>query len=793
MKYNLNSRNTLLYLIVFVLFAACKQDNTSVSNNGEPLYLDASAKIEDRVNDLMARMTLEDKVAQMSQYVGLEHMRKAMKNLKADELDKNDAQGFYPGYSIQDIADMAAEGKIGSFLHVVTAEEANELQKLAQKSPLKIPLLIGIDAIHGNGLYNGATIYPSPITQAATWDDALLKEASKQTALEMRATGSHWAFTPNIDVLRDPRWGRTGETFGEDPYLVGKMGLATIQGLQSDDFESGTYLPNHVIACAKHLIGGGESLNGLNASPLDVSKRTLFEIFLPPYKEAVREGNLFSIMLSHNEVNGVPAHMDKFLMTDVMRDRWGFNGFYVSDWNDVSRIANWHHIAKDYKEASLLSVAAGLDMNMHGPKFADYVIQLVKEGKLPQERIDEACSKILEAKFRLGLFENPFVEVGKENEVVFNKTHQETSLKQAREAITLLKNNGILPLKGSNKSIFVTGPNANNETIMGDWVYEQPAENTTTVYEGIKALGEKNGFKVDYFNAGERSRKMKDSDIDKAATLAKQYDMTILVLGENSFRYDWPNKTTGENIDRATLELSGKQMALANKILANGKPVIVVYVSGSPIAEPELENQANAVIYAYEPGSFGGQAVAETIFGALNPGGKLPVTIPRSVGQLQMVYNHKPTMYIHKYNTEEKVPLHPFGFGLSYTTFKISEPRLSQETFSSINDTIQVSVDVTNTGEMAGDEIVQMYIRDNISSFTRPVKELKGYKRVHLEPGETTTVTLPITANCLAFYDADFNFVVEPGEFTVMTGDSSADKDLKKVTFEATETINLKE
>lgn len=775
----------ILFLVSAMFLVSCNEHKKTEFEN--PIYLDSSASVNDRVTDLMSRMTLEDKVHQMCQYVGLEHMKAAESEISPEELEKNDALGFYPGMRPEDIARLTTEGKIGSFLHVVTPEEANYLQSLALKAPLKIPLLIGIDAIHGNGLVNGSTIYPSPISQAATFDDALIKEGSAQTAQEMRANGMHWTFAPNIDVLRDPRWGRTGETFGEDPYLVGNMGVAAITGLQSKDLSG----PDHVVACAKHLIAGSSSVNGLNAAPTDVSKRTIFEIFLPPYRRAVQEANVFSIMTAHNEVAGMPGHMDKFMMTDLMRDRWGFKGFYVSDWNDISRIALWHHVAKDFKQAIEFSVNAGMDMNMHGPVFDKLLIELVKEGKVDESRVNDACSKILEAKFRLGLFENPYVDIKKAKEVNFSKAHLETALAQAREAITLLKNNNILPLQGGKKSIFVTGPNANNETIMGDWVYQQPAENVTTVYQGLKALGEQKGYNVSYFNAGDRSKKMKDTDIDKAAQLAKKADITILVLGENSFRYDWPNKTTGENIDRATLRLSGKQMDLANKVLANGKPVIVVYVSGSPIAEPSLEERAKAVVYAYEPGSFGGQAVAEAIFGDLNPSGKLPLTIPRSVGQLQMVYNYKPTAYIHKYNTEKKVPLHPFGFGLSYTEFKLSEPKLSKAKFAGKDDTINVSVDVTNTGKMDGTEVVQLYIRDDVSSYTRPVKELKGYKRVAVKAGETKTVTIPITAESLAFYDKDFNFVVEPGTFTIMTGSSSADKDLMKTTISVDSEIIL--
>tara|TARA_B100000809_G_scaffold32497_1_gene28343 strand:- start:2428 stop:4779 length:2352 start_codon:yes stop_codon:yes gene_type:complete len=778
-------RNIQVVLLLLVVLLSC--DSQKEKSNLD--YTSTELSANERVKDLMSRMTLEEKVAQMCQYVGLEHIKSAQADLTEEELNINDARGFYPELGISDITKMAETGMIGSFLHVVTVEEANHLQSLAMKSKFKIPLLIGIDAIHGNGLFSGATIYPSPISQAATWDDALLYKVSAQTATEMRATGTHWSFTPNIDVLRDPRWGRTGETFGEDPYLVGNMGVATIAGMQSDDF-SGS---ENVIACVKHLVAGSQSLNGLNASPTDVSYRTLMGIFLPPFKRAVKEANVFSIMTAHNEVNGIPAHMDKHMMTNLLRDRWGFDGFYVSDWNDVSRIDTWHHVADSFKQATEYSVGAGLDMHMHGPHFADYVIELVNEGKLPESRVDLACSKILEVKFKLGLFENPFIEGDSYKEVLFNKEHQATSLKQAREGIVLQKNSGILPLKsGVKKSIFITGPNANNQTTLGDWVSPQPEENIITMYEGIKELGAKKGYDVSYYDSGDRSKNITDTAIAKATAKAKKADITVLVLGENSFRHDWGNKTTGENIDRATLKLSGNQMKLANKILALGKQVIVIYVSGSPIAEPSLEERAHAVINAWEPGAFGGQATAEIIFGEVNPSAKLPLTIARSVGQLQMVYNHKPTMYIHKYNTEKNTPLHPFGFGLSYTEFGISKPTVSSTTLDK-NSTIDVSVAVTNKGKMAGEEVVQLYIRDNVSSVTRPVKELKRYQRVALEPGETKTVTMNIDAESLAFYDINMEYCVEPGSFKIMVGNSSADKDLKETSIEVNKRIILKD
>ena len=750
-------------------------------------YQNPKKSVNERVKDLMSRMTLEEKVAQMCQYVGLEHMKAAEAKLTVEEMKKSDAQGFYVGLFSKDIAKMAEEGKIGSFLHVVTAEEANYLQSLAQKSRLKIPLLIGIDAIHGNGLYRGATVYPSPISIAATWDDRLSFQIGRETALEMRATGSHWAFTPNIDVLRDPRWGRSGETFGEDPWLTGNMGVAHIKGLQLDDFTG----QDKVIACAKHLVAGSSSVNGINAAPTDISGRTLYEVFLPPYKRAIKEANVFSIMAAHNEVNGVPCHMDKSLMTDLLRNQWGFKGFYVSDWNDVERIATWHFVAQDFKEASFLSVDAGLDMHMHGPNFGDYILQLVQSKQLSEARVNEACAKILETKFRLGLFEQALVDTSQIDKVVFSPAHQKTALESARKSITLLENRNVLPLpEAKGKKILVAGPNANNMTILGDWASPQPDDRLTTVLEGIRQIGTEKGYEVLYSEMPERAKSITDDHIKNVENAAKDADYVVLVLGENAFRHDWPNKTIGENVDRHTLQLTGKQLQLAQTIKKTGKNLIVVYVSGSPIAEPWISENAHALLNAWEPGSFGGQAVAEILFGVVNPSGKLPVTVPRNTGQLQMVYNHKPTAYIHKYANEKKIPLYPFGYGLSYTSYKYGKPMV-KGTLSDAGSKVTVTVEVSNTGKVAGEEIAQLYIRDNISSVTRPVKELKSYQRVALEPGEIKTITFTLDAAAFAFYDRNMNYGVEPGEFTLMTGASSNDKDLQKVKLVVEKAIRL--
>ena len=765
-------RLKLLLITFLTVFYISAQEDSSYK-----LYLDSSKSHIDRLNDLMSRMTLEDKVYQMNQFVGLDHMRKAEKDLSPEDLVNNDAQGFYKGVFSNDVMKMTQEGKIGSFLHVLTAEEGNLLQELANESRLKIPILIGIDAIHGNALFSGATVYPSPITLASTWSDEFLFDVGRQTALEMRATGSHWAFTPNIDVLRDPRWGRVGETFGEDPFMVGNLGASMINGFQLNDF-TGT---NKVIACAKHMIAGSEPINGLNASPMDVSMRTLKEVYLPPYKKAIDAG-VYSIMAAHNELNGVPCHMSSWLMTDLFRNDWGFDGFYVSDWMDIERIETLHHVASSLKEASYLAVNAGMDMHMHGVDFPEAVIELVKEGTLPISRVNEACSKILMAKFKLGLFENRFVDIKKIPENIFTSEHRFTALETARKGIVLLKNSNLLPLNKvkNSKKILVTGPNANNQSILGDWHAVQPDENVTTIYEGIKDLGESKGYNVSFFDSGDNIRKISNKNIQNTVNASKDADYIIVVVGDNSMRYKWKDKTAGENMARAELNLAGKQLELVSSLKEINDNVIVVYVNGKPISEPWIQNNIPSIIEAWEPGNLGGKAVAEIIFGDINPSGKLPLTVPRSVGQLQMIYNHKPSQYFHKYAFEKNKPLYEFGFGLSYTKFKYSKPRLLNTSFED-DSIIKVEVSVTNIGEMDGDEIVQLYIRDNVSSATRPVKELKGYKRIHLKVDQTKNVVFEITPESLAFYDIDMNYVVEPGTFKIMTGSSSHFKSLKNV------------
>ena len=737
--------------------------------NSQPVYLDASRTTDERVEDLMERMTLSEKVAQMCQYVGFNYLQQVPSDMTAEDILKSDSQASYKGLKTKDLAQMVVEGKIGSFLHVLTADHANQLQELASKSRLKIPLLLGIDAIHGNGMVRGCTIYPSPISLASTFSDEYAYRVGKETSKEMRATGSHWAFTPNVDVLRDPRWGRVGETFGEDPYLVGSLGASTIRGLQGDDGVE----QDRVLACAKHFIAGSEPLNGLNLSPMDVSERTLREIYLKPYLDAV-EAKVYTIMAAHNEVNGIPCHMDKRLLTDVMRDDYHFDGFYVSDWLDIHRIETLHFVAENFKEACFLAVGAGMDMNMHGPHFLEAVTELVEEGRLSESRVNYACEKILRAKFNLGLFENALVDLDSVEKKIFTKEHQKTSLEIARRSMVLLKNNGILPFDSKeSKKILVTGPNANNHSVLGDWTKPQPENKVITVYEGIHAVGTDLGHQVEFYDSNENIRTLNENDILRTAAHAANYDYVVVVVGDNSLRHlGMKVKTAGENVARADIDLAGKQLELVQALHATGVPTLVVYVNGKPIGEPWIEDNIPAILESWESGSFAGQVVGEILFGKVNPSGKLPLTFPRTVGQLQMVYNHKPSNYYREYAFESNKPLYTFGHGLSYSSFMYDNLTVDVDEDKEV---INVTVTVKNKSKISGEEVVQVYFRDEYSSATRPVKELASYRRISLSAGEFKEVSFDIPIEQLAFYDIQMNRCVEPGTFIWMAGGSSSD------------------
>ena len=760
-------RHYILTILSAMTLAAC-------SDNGTPVYKDASAPVKERVEDLLGRMTLEEKVGQMNQFVGLEHIKKNEAHLTEEDLKNNTAQAFYPGFSADSVASWTRKGLVGSFLHVLTLEEANYLQSLAMESRLGIPVIFGIDAIHGNANAPDNTVYPTNIGLACSFDLELARRIARETAAEMRAMNMHWTFNPNVEVARDPRWGRVGETYGEDPYLVSLMGTETVRGYQGD------LSSDDVLACIKHFVGGSQPVNGTNGSPTDLSERTIREVFFPPFEEGVKAGAM-SLMTAHNELNGIPCHSNEWLMEDVLRGEWGFKGVVVSDWMDIEHIYDLHATAENIKEAFYQSIMAGMDMHMHGVYWNEYVCELVREGRIPESRIDSSVRKILDIKFRLGLFENPYADPDRTMDIRLCGTHRHTALEAARKSVVLLKNDGLLPLDpGKYRRVLVTGINADDHNILGDWSADQKPENVTTVLEGLKMVSPETEFV--FVDQGWDPRNMSEANVDRAAAAARTCDLNIVVAGEYMYRGRWTERTSGEDTDRSDIDLVGLQNELIRKVAASGRPTVLVLISGRPLGVQWAADNLPALVNAWEPGMYGGQAIAEILYGKVNPSAKLAVTMPRSAGQVQMIYNHKPSQYFHPYAVTPSTPLYPFGYGLSYTTYSYSDIWLDRTEIPA-DGTVKVSVEIRNTGNMAGDEIVQMYIRDRFSSVTRPVKELKDFARIHLEPGETRTVEFTVTPDKLMFLDKDLRPVVEPGEFIVMVGPSSDDRDLHTASF----------
>lgn len=746
-------------------------------NNKNATYRDAKAPIEQRVEDLLSRMTLEEKVGQMNQLVGIEHFKQNSASMTAEELATNTANAFYPGMTAEDMERMTEDGLVSSFLHVLTLEEANHLQRLAMKSRLQIPLLIGIDAIHGNAKCQNNTVYPTNIGLASSFDVPMAYRIARETAAEMRAMNMHWTFNPNVEVARDGRWGRCGETFGEDPYLVTLMGEATTRGYQGNlDSES------DVLACVKHFVGGSYAINGTNGAPCDVSERTLREVFFPSFEASVKAGGA-TVMMSHNELNGVPCHTSRWLMTDILRRDWGFRGFIVSDWMDIEHCVDQHFTAANNKEAFLQSILAGMDMHMHGPEWQSAVVELVREGKITEERINESVRRILRTKFQLGLFEHPYVTEKQRDRVINDPAHKATALEATRNSIVLLKNEGgLLPLDAKKyRKVLVTGINADDQNIMGDWSELQPDDKVSTVLKGLRQIAPDTEF--EFVDQGWDPRNMSQAKVDEAVEKAKDADLNIVCCGEYMMRFRWNDRTSGEDTDRDNLDLVGLQDELIRRINESGKPTILIIISGRPLSVNYAAENVPAIVNAWEPGQFGGQAIAEILYGKVNPSAKLAMTMPRSAGQISTWYNHKASAFFHPVVCGKSTPLYPFGYGLSYTTYKYSDLKLSASEMGK-DGSLKATVNITNTGTRDGVEIAQMYIRDCVSSVARPVKELKGFERVALKAGETKTVEFDITADKLSFLDIDMKPTVEPGEFEVMVGSSSDDKDLLKTKFE---------
>lgn len=767
------------HLVLFISMATMTL--TMQGKTKKPIYKDPKAPIEQRVEDLLGRMTLEEKVGQMNQLVGIEHFKENSATMSAADLATNTANAFYPGATVKDMEEWTRKGLVSSFLHVLTMEEANYLQRLNMQSRLQIPLIIGIDAIHGNAKCKDNTVYPTNIGLASSFDVDMAYTIARQTALEMRAMNMHWTFNPNVEVARDGRWGRCGETFGEDPYLVTLMGVATNKGYQRnlDNAED-------VLGCVKHFVAGSQSINGTNGAPADLSERTLREVFFPPFKAALQQGGDWNVMMSHNELNGIPCHTNRWLMTDILRKEWGFKGFIVSDWMDIERCVDQHRTAIDHKDAFKQSILAGMDMHMHGPEWVQSVVELVKEGHIPESRIDESVRRILTIKFRLGLFEQPYGDAKTRDKVINNPVHKQTALEATRNSIVLLKNEGnLLPLDMKQyKRVLVTGINANDQNIMGDWSELQPEEKVSTVLKGLRQIAPDTEFQ--FVDQGWDPRNMSQAKVDEAVEAAKNCDLNIVCCGEYMMRFRWNERTSGEDTDRDNLDLVGLQDQLIQRLNETGKPTVLIIISGRPLSVRYAAEHVPAIINAWEPGQFGGQAIAEILYGKVNPSAKLAMTMPRSVGQISTYYNHKKSAFFHPVVCGSSEPLYPFGFGLSYTTFAYSDLSLDKTSIKAgSNETVKATITIENTGKRDGVEICQLYINDVVASAARPVKELKDFKRVALKAGERKTITFEIPQEKLAFYDMNMKYGVEPGTFEVLVGGSSKDADLKKATFEA--------
>ena len=702
-------------------------------------------------------------MSQMSIYLSLDFLVEQEELDRAEGIEPNtDGFGYYKRFPSDSIIKYIKKGWIGHVFRVSGWQEANKLQELAEESRLEIPLLIAENAIHGHGYVPGATVYPAPIGLASTWDTSLVRKIAGFSAREMRATGYHWNLGPNIEIARDPRWGRVGETFGEDPYLVGLMGASMVKGFQGSDFSH----PQQVIACPKHYLAGSEPNRGLNFSPMDVSKRNLLEIWLPPFQMVLDEG-AYTIMAAHHEVNGIPCHANSFLLKELLRDKLGFEGFVVSDWKDVSRLHSLHKIAETRKKADGLAVNSGIDVHMHGPEFFRNVVELVKEGEIPQKTIDDAVKRILYAKFQLGLFENRYADKKTVEKTLFSKEKQALALESANKSMVLLKNqDNLLPLDKNIESVFITGPNSNNQTLVGDWTNKQPDEKFITIKEGIEDIVSQNTI-VSY-QPIKNIKNITNAEINQATEKARKAKVAIVAVGGNSLRFDRNSRTCGENVARASLGLFGRQLELIKSIYNTGTPTVVVLVNGRPLAIRWCNEHIPAILEAWQPGSFGGKAVAQTLFGDNNPGGKLAMTFPMSVGQIPCYYNYKPSSYFRDYVDEPTGFLYPFGHGLSYTQFEYSD--LEVPVTVKKGDELKFSLKISNIGQYEGNEIFIFYEKDFYNSVNTPVQEMKAFRRVSLESGETKTVHFNIKQEQLSFLDKNYQKVVEPGTFELMVG-----------------------
>ena len=729
--------------------------------------------VEQRVEDLLSRMTLEEKVGQLVCLMGWDSYQIKGKKVGVSDKFCHEVDSLHVGmYWAVFRADPWTRKTLTNGLNPsLAAEAANAMQRYAiEHSRLGIPIFLAEEAPHGH-MAIGTTVFPTGLGMAATWDTGLMRKVGEVIGKEMRLQGGHISYGPVLDLSRDPRWSRVEETMGEDPYLSGEMGAAMIQGLGGGDLS----LPYSTIATLKHFIAYGVSEGGQNGARSIVGPRELKQVFLPPFRRVLDAGAL-SVMTSYNSLDGVPCTSNKELLTNVLRDEWGFKGFVVSDLFSIDGLKGTHHTATSSQDAAVQALLAGVDVDLGGNCYAQ-LVDAVKNGKVSEGALNTAVRRVLQLKFEMGLFENPYVNTKTAGKEVHDATAVATARETARESITLLKNDGILPLSKGVK-VAVVGPNADNiYNMLGDYTAPQADRKVVTVYDGIKAmLGEDHCV----YAKGCAVRDTNDCDISAAVEVARQADVVIAVVGGSSARdfktsYEDTGAAStdqqaisdmecGEGFDRATLDLLGRQMELLEALKQTGKPLVVVYIEGRPLNKNWADENANALLTAYYPGEQGGNAIADVLFGEYNPAGRLPISVPRHVGQLPVYYN-KPAPAAHDYVEMGAKPLYPFGYGLSYTTFEYSDLNITET---------GISFNITNTGTMTGDEVAQLYVLNTGASVVQPERQLKAFKRVTLEPGETRTVTFPVKDIDLQIVNDKMQWATE-GHHEILIGTSSQD------------------
>lgn len=748
MKLNL-SINLLFCFVLAWVFSASAQKIS---------YQQIGKTIDQRVDSVLRLMTLDEKVGQLNQYSG-------------------DWSHTGPITKDGDKQNQVRDGQLGSMLNVIGVQHTRELQEMAMQSRLKIPLLFGQDVIHGF-----KTTFPIPLAEAASWDTAAIRLSARIAATEAAAAGVHWTFAPMVDISRDPRWGRVMEGAGEDPFLGSVIAAARVKGFQGNGLGS----VDAVMACAKHFAAYGAAVGGRDYNTVDMSLRQLHETYLPPFKAAVDAGAA-TLMNSFNDLNGIPATGNKYLQRDILKGQWKFSGFVVSDWGSVGEMVN-HGYAKDNYEAALLAITAGCDMDMESRSYKDHLAQLVKEGKVKIQLVDDAVRRILRKKFELGLFDDPyrFSNPEREQKQLNNPVHRAAARDMAKKSIVLLKNQEqLLPLSKETKSIALIGPfiKAVRDNL-GFWSMEWPDDSSTIVtqWQGIK--DRVSGLTKLLYAKGCNINDSSKAGFAEAIEAAMQAEVVIMSMGE-------ARDMSGEAKSRSNIHLPGVQEELIRAIHATGKPVIVMINAGRPLVFNWTADNVPAILYNWWLGTEAGNAIADVLFGDYNPSAKLPMTFPRSEGQIPIYYNYYTTgrpakndsdrFYRSAYVDESIYPKYPFGYGLSYTQFQYSDIRLTKNQYRA-NDKIEVIITLTNTGNYDGEEVVQLYIRDVAASVVRPVKELKGFQKVFLKKGKAKEVRFLLTADDLRFYNDRLQFIYEPGEFKLYIGGSS--NDVKETTFE---------